>query len=110
MIENVLWSKRAEWSYGRIIGYIADSFGRTRAKQYARIVYREVNQLKTNPGLGQEEPLLAGARYEFRRLVIEDLTKIIYRVTDNSIEIVDVWDTRQNAEDLAARLITFPTN
>jgi len=105
MIEHINWSKRAERHYGKIIEYLAAEFGRTRAKQYVRKVYSEVEQLKNNPRLGQVEPLLEGAHYEFHRLVIEDLTKVIYRVTDDSIEIADVWDTRQDIEELASRLM-----
>ena len=105
MIEHINWSQRAERHYGKIIDYLVDEFGRKRAKQYVRTVYTEVKQLKVNPKLGQEEPLLEGARYEFRRLVLEDLTKVIYRATDDSIEIADVWDTRQDAEELAAQLM-----
>ena len=47
-----------------------------------------------------------GARYKFQRLVIEDLTKVIYRVTDDSIEIADVWDTRQSPEELVKGLVS----
>ena len=105
MIEQINWSKRAERNYSKIIDYLVDEFGRKRAKQYVQTVYAEIEQLKTNPGLGQKEPLLEGARYEFRRLVIEDLTKVIYRVTNDSIEIADIWNTRQDAEELAAHLM-----
>lgn len=105
MIVQINWSKRAERHYGKIIDYLVDEFGRKRAKQYVRTVYSEVEQLKTNPGLRQEEPFLEGARYKFQRLVIEDLTKVIYRVTDENIEIADVWDTRQDAEEQATCLM-----
>lgn len=105
MSRKVHWSKRAERSYGKIIDYLADEFGKTRAKKYIATVYAETNKLCTNPGLGQEEPRLEGARYKFQRLVIEDLTIVIYRVTDTSIEIADVWDTRQDPEELASRLM-----
>lgn len=105
MIEQINWSKRAERSYGQILDYIAGEFGKTRAKKYAVKVFVDVSKLPTNPRLGQEEPLLEGARYEFRRLVIEDLTKVIYRITDDSIEIADVWDTRQDPKELVQRLI-----
>ena len=105
MIEQVRWSLRAERAYGQIIDYIADQFGKTRAKKYIATVYSEVNKLKTNPGIGQKEPLLEGSQYEFRRLVIEDLSKVIYRVTDDSIEIADVWDTRKDPKALVARVM-----
>ena len=104
MKKDIIWSDRAERAYGRIIDYVASEFGKTRAKKYIAKVYSEVNKLRTNPFLGQEELLLVGARFEFRHLVIEDLTKIIYRVTEQTIEIADVWDTRQKPEDLTARI------
>ena len=105
MIKQIHWSKRAERHYGKIIDYLVDEFGQKRAKQYVHTVYSEVELLKTNPEIGQEEPLLEGAHYKFQRLVIGDLTKVIYRVTDDSIEIADVWDTRQDTEELATRLM-----
>ena len=104
MNREIHWSKRAEKSYGKIIGYVTEEFGKTRAKRYVATVYAEVNKLGTNPGIGQIEPLLEGARYDFRRLVVEDLTKIIYRVTDDSIEIADVWDARQDPQELVERM------
>jgi len=104
MTNRVVWSIRAERAYGRIIDYIRDEFGVTRAKRYVAQVYQEVNKLPNNPKLGQLEPWLEGSQYEFRRLIIGGLTKVIYREAEERIEIADVWDTRQNPETLAARL------
>lgn len=105
MIEQIHWSRRAEQSYGKIIDYIAAQFGKPRARKFVKDVYSEVEKLPANPGLGQVEPLLEGARYEFRRLVIKDLTKVVYRITERRIEIVDVWDVRQDPKELAARVL-----
>ena len=80
-------------------------FGEVRAKRYIKEVYQEVNKLKKDPKLVQIEPWLIGSKYEFRRLVINKLTKVIYRIAENTIEIADVWDTRQNPEELAARVL-----
>lgn len=91
-------------AYSKIIDYVLMNFGEQRAKVYVSDVYNEVGKLKSNPELGQIEPWLEGSKYEFRHLVIGKLTKIIYRITDNQIEIADVWDTRQNPKELAARI------
>lgn len=104
MIEQIVWSRRAEKAYGKIIDYVLSEFGEKRAKKYVSDVYEEVDKLKNYPELGQVEPWLEGSKYEFRRLVIHKLTKVIYRIADNRIEIADVWDTRQNPEELAARI------
>lgn len=103
MIKDIKWSKQAEEAYGKIIDYVEDEFGSSRARKYISEVAEEVNNLKTNPKLGQEEPWLAGSRYEFRYLVIGKWTKVIYRISGESIEIADVWDVRQNPETLANR-------
>ena len=103
MTKNVVWSKRAERAYGQIIDYVADEFGITRARRYAAEVHKAVGKLPENPEMGQIEPLLEDSRYEFRRIVIGHLTKIIYREAEERIEIADVWDTRQNPEELVAR-------
>ena len=103
MNEKIAWSKRAEKAYGQIIDYVADEFGISRAMKYTADVHKAINQLPENPKLGQIEPLLEGSRYEFRRLMIGHLTKVIYREAEERIEIADVWDTRKNPEELIAR-------
>ena len=103
MKEKIVWSDRAEKAYGQIIDYVADEFGATRARRYVAEVHKAVGLLSGSPDMGQIEPLLEGSRYEFRRVVIGNLTKIIYRVAEECIEIADVWDTRKNPEELVAR-------
>lgn len=103
MSEKIVWSERAEKAYGQIIDYVADEFGATRARRYVAEIHKTIGNLPKNPKMGQIEPLLEGSRYEFRRLVIDHLTKIIYRVVEERIEIADVWDTRKSPEELVAR-------
>ena len=100
MSEKIVWSERAERAYGHIVDYVADEFGATRARQYVAEVHKSISKLPENPLMGQIEPLLEGSRYEFRRLVIGHLTKIIYCVVEERIEIADVWDTRKNPDEL----------
>ena len=82
MNEKVAWSKRAERAYGQIIDYVADEFGTARARRYVAEVNKAVGKLPENPKMGQIEPLLESSRYEFRRLVIGHLTKVIYRIAN----------------------------
>jgi plasmid stabilization system protein ParE len=105
MNEKVAWSKRAERAYGQIIDYVADEFGTARARRYVAEVNKAVGKLPENPKMGQIEPLLESSRYEFRRLVIGHLTKVIYRIAEERIEIADVWDTRKSPEELVVRFV-----
>jgi len=51
--------------------------------------------LKSQPRIGQKEELLKDRVGEFRYLINKNY-KIIYQVKTESIEILDVFDTRQN--------------
>jgi len=103
MKRQIVWSHRAEISYSHVIDYMSDEFGAKRAMRYMNTVHSEVSKLSTQPNLGQSEPLLDGSKIPFQRLVIGEFTKVIYHVTDERINIADVWDTRMNPEELIAR-------
>ena len=105
MIEDIVWSRQAEMAYGHIIDRIAERFGSARARRYAKEVDSEIKTLKQFPGRGSDEPLLEGSKIPFKRLVIGGLTKVIYHVAVDRIEIADVWDTRMNPKELVARIL-----
>lgn len=60
-------------------------------------IYNEAFNLKKHPEIGQKEELLKNRKQEFRYLVYKNY-KIIYWINDKEkrIEIIDVFDTRQN--------------
>ena len=105
MIKEIVWSNQAEIAYGHIIDRIAERFGVARAQQYTREVDSEVRLLMRFPDHGSDEPLLKGSKVPFKRLIIGGLTKVIYHVGEDRIEIADVWDTRMNPEELVARVL-----
>lgn len=59
------------------------------------------NILKTFPLGGAVEPLLANKEVEFRYLVVRKHYKLIYFVENEVVNIVAVWDCRQNPEKLS---------
>ena len=38
-------------------------------------------------------------------MIIGGLTKVIYHIGEDSIEIADVWDTRMDPKELVARVL-----
>lgn len=81
--------------------YIKEEFGR-RAEQKFKDKFREVIRLlATNPYLGPIEPLLADLPQTYRSVVVGNLSKIVYRVEDETIHIVDFWDCRREPKALA---------
>ena len=75
--------------------YIQREFG----KQYRVVFMQEVREVKRllrrNPHLGPVEPLLADRATTYRSVVVTKVKKIVYRITDDHIEIVDFWDVRR---------------
>lgn len=73
--------------------YINRKFGKTSKDNFLLKVKQTKLFLETNPCLGPIEPLMADRATAYRSVVVSDLNKMVYRVLDNYIEIVDFWDT-----------------
>ncbi|MFC3416608.1 type II toxin-antitoxin system RelE/ParE family toxin [Algoriphagus hitonicola] len=67
------------------------------AKKLVNGIIRECQMLKKNPKIGRIEELLKERKERFRFLIYKNY-KLIYWINkkENRIEIVDVFDTRQN--------------
>lgn len=59
--------------------------------------------LSNNPYVGQEEELLKQLNQGHRYLLVENHYKIIYLVTEDSIMVTDVFDTRQQPDKMLKR-------
>lgn len=101
---HVLWSERAYVRRQAIEDYILCSFGFAALMDYVNAVDEWKEIVQKNPNIGAIEPLLEGARKEYRSVVIADLTKCIYYVEDDCIMIADWWDTRRSITYLKADL------
>ena len=58
-------------------------------------IFTKVELLKKNPNLGQKEELLTHLTYTYRRLIYNHF-KIVYRIEDSTIYVIDVFDSRQS--------------
>ncbi len=59
--------------------------------------------LKQSPNLGAIDPLFADRRACYRSVVINGLSKMVYRVDDDVIHIVGFWDTRMEPQGQAVQ-------
>jgi hypothetical protein len=67
---------------------------------------RDIKQLLTiNPYLGPVEPYLLDLPSTYRSVVVAHLNKIVYRIENERIEVVDFWDCRREPEKQAAETI-----
>ncbi|MDR0843735.1 MAG: type II toxin-antitoxin system RelE/ParE family toxin [Tannerella sp.] len=60
----------------------------------------EIERLKTFPQMAPIEPLLADCSETFRSLIIRKIHKVIYYIEDETVNIVSIWDCRQNPDTM----------
>ena len=102
---RVKWAAVAESDLKQIIDYIAiDSPG--NALQILKKLKQKASSLYTLPERGRIVPELQGQGIQIYREIIVAPWRIIYRITDTTVFVLSVIDSRQNIEDvLLNRLI-----
>lgn len=97
----IYWSDFAKFQLKEIGKYYKKNTSLKIAKNIISDVIKETDKLKNNEDLGQKETLLL-AKSEKYRYIVKGNFKIIYfyNLNLNSIEIVDVFDCRQNPEKI----------
>ncbi len=94
---RLLWTAFSQKELESIFNYYKEKAGIRIAKNIVNGIFKEALKLKKQPELGQVEELLE-AREEIFRYLVHTNYKIIYWINfkENTIEIIDVFDTRQN--------------
>ena len=92
---QIIWSERAFERRMAIEDYIFCSFGYEAYQTYQEQIEDWKRIVVANPRAGAIEPILEGARKEYRSFSIGDLTKCIYYIENDFIVFVDWWDTRR---------------
>jgi toxin YoeB len=92
---KIIWSPRSEIDIYQILVFYGERNGNYN---YSRKIYtrirRSVLVLKQFPGIGAQTDIK-----NVKNLILGDFN-VFYRFENNSIEIVAVWDSKQNPENL----------
>ena len=99
---RVLWSDLAAEAFKEIRSRIFVQFGLKAEDEYLAATEKVINQLMEFPQMGKQEYNLA-ADGSVRSVVVHKKSKFIYYVEDSTLYIADVWDVRQDPEQLNAR-------
>ncbi len=102
---KIVWGEQAVERINETADYIQKEFGVVRCVQFLENVQKEADSLLLQPKKGQIEPILRKSKFEFRRLIVENLNKMIYLVNEDTIEIVDFWATRMDLKKLANNIL-----
>lgn len=97
MALTIFWTDFAKNELRGIFDFYKKEASLRVATKLTSGIVQETLKLEKHPTLGQEEELLKSKPQFFRYLVFKNY-KIIYWINENKsrIEIVDVFDTRQN--------------
>ena len=100
---KAIWHTQAKEDMKQIASYIRRQFGIKRKKEFMQEVDQTVRMLMSNPNIGRIDPLYANRPEAYRSVIINRLNKLVYRIDNDAIHIVDFWDTRREPKSQAAQ-------
>ncbi|MEM1319092.1 MAG: type II toxin-antitoxin system RelE/ParE family toxin [Bacteroidota bacterium] len=91
----VNWSASSKAEYAELLKHLQDHFGLDAAMSYMDKMDERILQISNFPESGR-----ATKKESVRRVTITPQTSVIYEIYDQTIEILYLWDNRQNPDKL----------
>jgi len=89
---NIVWSKRASHNLDLIITYLEQNWTEKEVKKFAQKLERCIHILEKNPAAFPETKNRPG----LRRVVITKQNTLFYKIEEECVKLVNIFDTRQN--------------
>lgn len=96
MIYNVIWTEFAKQNLSDIILYYSKNGFNSIANNIKKRIIASISLLENNPNIGKQKIIL-NKEYKF---IVSGLYKIIYRVQENSIYIITIFDSRRDPNQI----------
>lgn len=93
---KLLWSDKAVLDLQNIIDYLKYKWTDKEVRNFVRRLDKRLDLILINPKLFPK----TGKRKNIRRSVLTRHTTIYYETTDNLIQVVTLFDSRQNPKKL----------
>ncbi|MBQ0075057.1 MAG: type II toxin-antitoxin system RelE/ParE family toxin [Prevotella sp.] len=97
---KVIWTPTAIKTVKELLEYRRAFYGPTHIKRTKGMIASAGRYLSDNPHLGQIEPLLEHVEGNYRRFMIERNLKLIYKIQDNNVYIMFLWNTYKNPDGM----------
>lgn len=97
---NVEWTPQARSAVIETMIYIEELFGTKAMSDFADAIAESEMYLARDPYMFKIEPLLESCTDTFRGLLVKKINKIIYRIDNNCVYIVDFWNLRMSPKKL----------
>ena len=98
---TIHWSYKAQQQQDQIADYIYLEFGEKAVADFYRIIDKAEEDLLAFPEIGTVEPLLINRPKVYRSLVVYRLSKLVYSVESDTIQVVAFWDVRREPKSMA---------
>jgi plasmid stabilization system protein ParE len=94
-ISKVVWSSEAVENLEKIIAYLEEKWSEKEIKKFIKKLEKQISVIKKQPLSFPKSQLI-----EARKSVLSKQTTIYYKVFEDVIYIVTIFDNRQNPEKL----------
>ena len=101
---RVIWQMPAKKGRDNVADYICRQFGAKRKMRFLQEVRHTTKMLCRSPNIGSIDPLFIDRSIAYRSIIINGLSKLIYRIDNDVIHIVAFWDTRCEPEAQASQI------
>ena len=106
---KAIWQSNAKKGKNQVASYIYRRFGIERVKEFRHEVDQTVKTILLHPNIGPIDPLFADRPVVYRSVVINGLSKMVYRIDGEIIHIVAFWDTRREPKKQAQQVKDNPS-
>lgn len=96
MPKHVIWSPLSEKDFEDILEYLSDNWGQRIASNFIDVTENIINQISINP---KQFPIIY-VRKRIRKCVLTKHNSLFYRERRDHIEILRIYDTRQDPDSL----------
>jgi plasmid stabilization system protein ParE len=88
---QVIYKKRFQQKLLRLLDYLHKEWNLQVADDFIIAFQKKVNTISLNPNIGKQSNVL-----DVRTILITKHNRLYYRVKDDTIEIINMYDTRTN--------------
>ncbi len=96
MVFNIVFSERASDELTSTLEYIENEWSLRISNEFTKIFNEKINHIKSNPYL---YPPFKNKK-QVRRCVVNKQTSLFYRIENEDVQIITLFDNRKNPKKL----------
>lgn len=94
MVQTVVWTTEALFTYEKVIEYLSENFSETDVIKFSTAVINKITLIQLNPYAYRKSEKFANVHFT---IILKRILLIYrFRPRKNEIEILQFWDARQN--------------